>query len=157
MLEQYDFNQLCVQPSPGNWSLGQIYMHLIENTQWFLKQATIAASTNEHEMESLSPAAKEMFANNSFPDIVLEGPPENANTPQPETKEQLLTDLLKLKDEIGRVGKFISETRFRGKTNHPGLHYFTASEWFQFAEMHFRHHLRQKNRVETFLKTNGYS
>ena len=27
-----------------------------------------------------------------------------------------------------------------GKTKHPGLNYFTAKEWLQFAEMHLRHH-----------------
>ena len=35
-LEQYDFIQLCAKPSPDSWSLGQVYMHLIENTDWFL-------------------------------------------------------------------------------------------------------------------------
>ena len=151
-LEQYDFIRLCTNPSSNSWSIGQVYMHLIENTNWFIEQVKIAATTNDHEMEESSPAAKEMFFNNSFPDAVLEGPPDNANTPQPQSKEQLLSDLMKLKNEIRAAGILISGTTFKGKTKHPGLHYFSASEWFQFAEMHFRHHVRQKKRIDEFLK-----
>jgi hypothetical protein len=60
--------------------------------------------------------------------------------------------LIKLKTEITTIGILISTSQFRGKTKHPGLNYFNANEWFQFAEMHFRHHLRQKKRIEEFLK-----
>ncbi|HEV9036934.1 MAG TPA: hypothetical protein VGQ51_09945 [Puia sp.] len=38
-----------------------------------------------------------------------------------------------------------------GKTRHPGLHYFNSLEWLQFAEMHMRHHFRQKKRIDACL------
>ena len=38
-----------------------------------------------------------------------------------------------------------------GKTRHPGLLYFNAVEWLQFAEMHLRHHFRQKKRIDEQL------
>jgi hypothetical protein len=40
-----------------------------------------------------------------------------------------------------------------GKSRHPGLGYFNAGEWLRFIEMHMRHHLRQKERIDAFLKT----
>jgi hypothetical protein len=46
----------------------------------------------------------------------------------------------------------ITESPFGGKTKHPGLGYFSAHEWLQFADMHFRHHLRQKKRIDDFLE-----
>jgi hypothetical protein len=52
------------------------------------------------------------------------------------------------------VEKIISKTLFKGKTKHPGLNYFTAKEWLQFAGMHLRHHLKQKKRIDDFLKNN---
>jgi hypothetical protein len=39
----------------------------------------------------------------------------------------------------------------RGKAGHPGLGYFSAAEWLQFAEMHLRHHFRQKERLDVAL------
>lgn len=150
-LHRYDAIQLRIQPSENSWSIGQVYMHLVENTCWFLEQVKRCATTNDHESADASPEAKKMFDENSFPDELLEGPPENATTPQPVSKETLLNDLFRLKEEILAAQYLILNTRFKGKTKHPGLHYFSAAEWFKFAEMHFRHHIRQKKRIDAFL------
>jgi hypothetical protein len=155
-LAQYNFVQLCTKPSPGSWSLGQVYMHLLETTNYFIKQVIICSSTNNHAAEAATDAARIMFLHNSFPDKLLDGPPTNALTPQPANKEQLTRGLMNLKDEIRNVEMLISNSLFKGKTKHPGLGYFNAYEWLQFAEMHFRHHLRQKKRIEDFLKTGNY-
>lgn len=37
------------------------------------------------------------------------------------------------------------------KTKNPGFGYLNAQEWYQLAEMHFRHHIRQKNKLESFI------
>ena len=151
-LDHYSFDQLCMQPAPGSWSLGQVYMHLIDATGYFITQVNTCLSNNDNMTESASPAAIRMFSNNEFPDKILEGPPSNALTPQPVSKQQLLTGLLNLQDEITAISIRISESPSKGKTKHPGLHYFNAREWLQFAEMHFRHHVRQKQRIDDYLK-----
>ena len=66
-------------------------------------------------------------------------------------KKSCLNALLKLKDELNKAAALVSTRSGKGKTKHPGLHYFTAREWLQFADMHMRHHLRQKKRIEEFL------
>lgn len=151
-VEQYDFTQLCAKPSPTSWSLGQVCVHLIDNTNYFIEQIKICVSTNDYEMEEASPEGKAMFLNNDFPDEVLEGPPSNLDTQQPDNKEELMSCLMKLKEDIHDVEVLISKSPFKGKTKHPGLNYFNANEWLQFADMHFRHHFRQKKRIEMFLK-----
>jgi len=153
-LEQYDFVQLCTKPAPTSWSLGQLYLHLIGDTNFFVEQIRICVSNNEHSHEEASPNAKMMFLNNDFPNEALEGSPANAHIPQPDNKEQLMINLLMLKAKMNDAALLISESTFKGKTKHPGLNYFSANEWLQFAEMHFRHHLRQKKRIDAFLKAN---
>jgi hypothetical protein len=150
-LDQYNFDQLCAQPDPASWSIGQVYMHLVNETAFYLGQARVCLSTNDHATDEANANAQVMFGNNSFPDEVIEGPPSNANTPQPESKDQLKNGLLRLKNEAVQVGALIFSSTFRGKTKHPGLHYFSAAEWLQFADMHLRHHLRQKKRIDFFL------
>jgi hypothetical protein len=39
-----------------------------------------------------------------------------------------------------------------GKTAHPAFGFLDAFEWFQLIEIHFRHHLRLKNRLDKFLE-----
>ncbi|NUO00437.1 MAG: DinB family protein [Saprospiraceae bacterium] len=153
-LAQYDFDQLRTKPAQNSWSLGQVYMHLLENTGYFIEQVQICIANDDHTCEEALPAGKMMLLNQDFPDEALEGPPENADTPQPESMEQLLNSLIQLKEDARNAGVLMAESRFNGKTKHPGLGYFNASEWLQFAEMHLRHHLRQKKRIDEFLKTN---
>jgi DinB superfamily len=155
-LEQYQFAHLCAKPSQGSWSLGQVYMHLIADTNYYIDQIKICISTGENRNETASAAAAAMFLNNEFPDEVIEGAASNYGIPQPGTKEQLKLSLMNLKNEMNKVAGLISKSRFEGKTKHPGLNYFSAGEWLQFAEMHLRHHLRQKKRIDNFLKTKRF-
>jgi DinB superfamily len=151
-LDQYDFEKLSAKPAPGKWSIGQVYMHLISQTDYFIKQAKICASNNDHANEAGSSIAKQLFLRNDFPNELLEGPPSNDHNPQPDSKGQLLRDLIRIKDEFNQAVPVISKSLFKGKTKHPGLNYFNANEWLHCAEMHFRHHLRQKERIDEFIK-----
>lgn len=153
-LEHYSFNQLCTKPSPCHWSMGQMYMHLVNDTNYFVEQMKICVATNDNMNEKASANAKKMFLNNSFPDEIIEGAASNSLIPQPGNKEELESGLSYLKNEINEVEKIISKTLFKGKTKHPGLNYFTAKEWLQFAGMHLMHHLKQKKRIDDFLKNN---
>ena len=151
-LEQYTLAQLCIKPSPTRWSLGQLYRHLIDDARYYIGQIKICVASNQHSNEEASSAAKEMLRNNTFPDEVIMGAPSNAHIPQPENKGHLMNDLVSLKAEMEDAACLISDSPFCGKTKHPGFHYFSAKEWLQFADMHFRHHLRQKKRIDNFLK-----
>jgi len=150
-LERYNFEQLLAKPFLNGWSLGQVYMHIIHNTQHYIEQIRICVTGNSNFNEKASTAAQKMFRDNEFPNAMLEGPPSNADTPQPAAREQLIASLLEVKDEMNKAALQIAATSFKGKTKHPGLLYFTANEWLQFGEMHLRHHLRQKKRIDEAL------
>jgi len=99
----------------------------------------------------MSSEGKEMFLNNSFPDERLKGAPSNSRIPQPASKQELQKQFLDLRKDMNDKAVLIRDTAFYGKAKHPGLNYFTASDWLQFADMHMRHHLRQKTRIDEFL------
>jgi len=151
-LKWYNYAQLTTKPSPSRWSIGQVYMHLLDDTYYYIEQIQVCVANNDHASDHATPEGKIMLLNNDFPDEILEGSPSNAFMPQPESKEQLMSDLLNLKMSMNNAATLISESPFHGKTKHPGLDYFNANEWLQFAEMHLRHHLRQKKRIDTFLE-----
>lgn len=153
-LDTYTLRQLLAKPSPTSWSIGQVYMHLIENTDWYFEQIKTCATCNDHRNEEASEDGKKMLLQNEFPDIQLEGPPDNDFTPQPKSKKSIYKELIRQKQELEALDKLIRTSPFKGKTKHPGLNYFNANEWFQFGDMHLRHHLRQKKRIDEFLKLN---
>jgi GNAT superfamily N-acetyltransferase len=147
----YPMDQLRMKPSVTSWSLGQVYMHLVDDTNWYIEQIRICVLSNDHADGEKSPFAENLFRKNDFPDESLAGSPDNLLMPQPESKAELLKNLLTLKTNMNEAVGLISTSPFHGKTKHPGFNYFSAKEWLQFAEMHFRHHLRQKRRIDDFL------
>lgn len=151
-LDHYTLDQLHRKPTVDSWSLGQVYMHLVDDTNWYMDQIRICLSQNEHTGGEKSPFAQSIFRNNDFPDEALVGAPDNALMPQPESKERLLSELLKIEKDMSELVTLTSTRQPQGKSKHPGFNYFSANEWLQFAEMHFRHHLRQKSRIDHFLK-----
>lgn len=150
-LDRYDLKTLYTKPSPQSWSLGQVYSHIINDTTFYIGQIKICAATDEYAHDEMSPDGKTMLLKNDFPDEMLEGPSTNSVIPQPESKEQLIADLLKLKADMNAAFLLMSKSLLKGKTKHPALHYFSAEDWLQFAEMHLRHHFRQKKRIDDFL------
>lgn len=152
-LDSYDLMQLCSKPSPNSWSMGQLYRHLIADTGYYIEQIQLCLQTNEHATEKAVPFAESLLLNNGFPDQQIEGDPSHASIPQPTDKAQLRTDLQKLREDLFVLKGAIVISNSTGKTKHPGLGYFNAAEWHQFADMHFRHHLKQKKRIDHFLKT----
>lgn len=151
-LEKYNFRQLSRKANPKTWSLGQLYLHLVDSTNYFFEQTAICLSTNDNNDKEMYESAKKMFQNGEFPDITIEGPPSNADTPNPTSKEEITNSLFKLKRQIEIFEIQLVNNICSGKTKHPGQNYFTAIEWYNYAEMHFRHHLRQKKRIDNFLE-----
>ncbi|MFT3936350.1 MAG: DinB family protein [Chitinophagaceae bacterium] len=149
-LNQYSYEQICTQPLVDSWSLGQVCMHLLGDTEFYIEQALICSHNNDNANESATAAGQTMLDNNSFPNEKLQNP-ANAFMPQPASKEQLIKDMLQLKAALTNASELASQTSCKGKTKHPGLGYFNAAEWIQFADMHFRHHLRQKKKIEDLL------
>jgi len=150
-LEHYTVEQLHRAPRAGSWSLGQVYVHIINDTGWFVEQMEAALSTRIDGDKAMHPDARRMFENNGFPDARIEGPATNTFILQPAGSAELATQLSAIKTAVHRLFGGLGPEVSGGKTRHPGLGYFSAVEWLQFAEMHMRHHLRQKQRIDAVL------
>ena len=155
-LDEYSFKQLLFKNSNNQWSLGQLFVHLIESTNFFLQNIKGCLISHENLNEELSLAAKNIFKNNQLPDIEIKGPESNNFIPQPENPHFIKTGLLNLKNEFSKIKKVMLLSNISGKRKHPGLGYFNAEEWFQFAEIHLRHHFHQKNKLDSLLNKSGY-
>ena len=151
-LKDYDNRSLLIKPAIDSWSIGQVYMHLIDETIFFLSQARACLSTNKNAEETASAEGLQMLSNNSFPDELIDSPPSNQFLQQPTSREQILTGLEQIRVHIDEVQLLLKQSTFRGKSKHPGLQYLDAHQWCQFAEMHLRHHFKQKQRIDEYLR-----
>jgi DinB superfamily len=150
-LETCHFDTLLLKPSGTGWSLGQLYTHLIEDTRFYMTQIDSCISNNDHAAAQALPMAQKLLQENAFPDILIEGAADNALIPQPTDKAILSKDLLQVKEDMNALAQKMAISPFNGKSLHPGFQYLGAEEWLQLADMHFRHHLRQKKRLDDWL------
>jgi hypothetical protein len=153
-LQHYSINKLLIKPDTASWSMGQLYMHVIEETNWYFEQIGLCFDSKEHLIQTMKESAKSIFQNDSFPDDIIKGDPfisDNVN--QPTDWQTLQVDFHKLKKDANEIWLEIEKAAIPGKAEHPGLGFLGPLEWFQYAEMHMRHHAKQKGRINNFLET----
>lgn len=149
-LEKYSTEQFRIKPSAEEWSLGQMYNHLISATRMQLD--AIAKCRNEvpSATNKKTDMGEKVYMMGAFPDIKIKLPDHPGYTPEnPANKEDVQKQLLELITIIKKIESTIPTIPSDCKVAHPGLGYLNAAEWFQLISMHFAHHLRQKERLET--------
>lgn len=157
-LAPYDIEQLQLQPAPDQWSLGQMYNHLIQSAQYMhlanidtcIQRQQAAEQVNEPSFKTY--AGEAILDLGSFPPIRVQVPPSPTYTPiQPADKAELLSGLEQVRLRMRTVEPLLATVNPQYTVNHPRFGALNAQEWFAIIEMHYRHHWLQKNRLDQFL------
>ncbi|AHA09614.1 MULTISPECIES: DinB family protein [Bacillus] len=149
-LEKYSIEQFRMKPSSEEWSLGQMYNHLIASTYMQLDAITKCKGETPSVTNKKTDMGEKVYKLGAFPDIQIKVPNHPGYTPEnPINKEEVQERFLKLITVVKDIEPTITSIRSACKVEHPGLGYLNAAEWFQLISMHFAHHLRQKERLET--------
>jgi hypothetical protein len=153
-LEKYSDEQFLMNPSPESWSIGQVYEHLVMGAlNYHVKQIEQCLLSDANQIEKKTFPGILMFSLHSFPPVRIKVPPSPLYTPkQPESKTRIQAGMRLLQKKLQDLSREIEHAVHFGKTKHPVLGYLGAKEWYQLIVMHFRHHLRQKKRIDVFLK-----
>lgn len=151
LLDQYSFEQLTRKYQTNKWSLGQVFMHLIESSNFFLHNANHCLESMQNANEPLSESANNLFLKNELPNIDIEGPASNQATPQPKSIDAIREELTKTKALAISTMLRLQAGEQSGKIKHPGLGYFNATDWFRFTDIHLRHHMDQLPKIKAQL------
>jgi hypothetical protein len=154
-LDRYTKEDFARTPGEGQWTIGQVYAHLMLGaTMFMLPNAEKCLQKVKTQNGSKNLNGKIIFLLGGFPPIRVKVPEALAQfpTPQPESPEVVKAGLEALLVQLGQVkDKMNANFDPNHKRKHPVLGMLNALEWFQNVEMHFRHHLRQKKRLDKFL------
>jgi hypothetical protein len=155
-LNLFSIEQLKRQPSENEWSLGQMYIHLIQTAQRMqigniekcrsqIVDASSAAGVK-------TGAGEAVFTLGSFPPDRIQVPPSPQYTPeQPVSKEQIIDGLHAVLQKMKEIAPLVEAISPAHTTQHPRLGVLNAKEWFALVEMHYRHHLLQLGRLKAFI------
>jgi hypothetical protein len=150
-IDGYTLEQLLMKPSPGQWSVGQVYIHLCMSAKgFFFKKAEQCLNKDGAEQgKSKNWKGHLVFLMGKMPTVRVKMPDKVAVEPnQPQSKEQLLTKLNEIKQLSASYIARIPGADPSYKAKHPIFNYLNAAEWIALCNMHFRHHEDQKKRIK---------
>ncbi len=157
-LEGLRLEQLTYKPSETVWSIGQMYMHLIQSAIYMqLRNLEACRTANNANIGGGEKNAQgvAVFSQGSFPPIKIQVPPSKEYTPQqPESKEQLVNGIRQVIQQMREIEPTIASIPADSTTLHPAFGALNATEWFALVEMHYRHHLRQLAELKEILAEN---
>ncbi|RWS42040.1 DinB family protein [Bacillus mycoides] len=148
-LEKYSLEQFRTKPSAEEWSLGQMYNHLIASTYMQLDAIAKCKTETPSVTSTKTDMGEKIYKLGAFPDIQIKVPGHPGYTPEnPANKEDVQKQFLELITIVKNTEPTLHSIASDCKVEHPGFGYLNAAEWFQLISMHFAHHLRQKERLE---------
>ena len=155
-LQTYNDIEFQLKPSEDDWSLSQVYDHIIQVTFKCLDNALLCSEEKGEKGHSgFGPALFSWMG--AFPPLKLkvkkipQGMEHIYNPKQIERStaiEGLNKALKKMQEALPAIEKASKDQRIK----HWAGGWFNASQWYHSAEMHIKHHFRQKKRLEQFIK-----
>ena len=154
-LDYYGKNQFKKKLTDKSWSIGQIYDHLLIYSQEIhiknIQECLSNKDLNVNEGKTIKGFFFFLFGG-YLPFKYKSNP--YLEPQQPLSTEKVKDDFYRFLKLIYKVAKDIDYKKPSSKVKHPTLGYLTAYEWFCLIEMHFKHHLIQKGKIDKDVRSN---
>lgn len=150
-LEGYTDESLMQLTEASDWTMGQVYDHLIMTSYNLSCDWIPACLATYEETGHLTKTAigTTFFLVGRFPPIRAKfvGPAPA----QPQSKAEIETRFDELLPAVRDARDLLNTATQSGKKKHFALGHLDGWEWYRFITMHFRHHRRQKKRIDELL------
>jgi len=152
---KYSGQEFAQSPGADEWSLAQVYHHIATVTDQCLAYALQCAEGKaKNKPVAIGPAIFSMMG--SFPPVKIKvkkipGGVKHIYMPQNITKEQAVKGLEESIEKMEKARPAIQKASKSQRIEHWAGGWFNAAQWYHSAEMHIRHHLRQKKRIDKVL------
>ncbi|HEY8402848.1 MAG TPA: DinB family protein [Cytophagaceae bacterium] len=156
-LDYYGESQFKKITPASAWSIGQVYDHLINGTYsfHFKEIRNCLERKNGQPTGDKKLKGKLLFLWKSFPRVKIIGVNDTDYQPgQPDSPIKMKDELYRFIKQMHKLSQELDQTKdLDYKTMHPSLGMLTALEWYKLIEMHFRHHIRQKKRIDAVVRS----
>ncbi|MFD0695303.1 DinB family protein [Paenibacillus sp. GCM10027628] len=154
-LDRYSIEQLRFKCKENVWSVGQMYIHVIEVAKEYIGHIETCTKATHEELEGKTEDGTKALAEKEWPNIrvQLEEPP-NA-TCNPESKDEIIVGLEQVLEKLAYWAGCVDEANPACKVRHGWFGWLNARDWFEMVGMHSRHHLRQKAKLDEKLAEAG--
>lgn len=150
-INRLEWKDVIAKPNENEWSIGQVGIHLWMSAKgFFFKNAEKCLNRDGVERgKGKKLGAHLIFTFGMMPPVRYEMPKQVAVIPkQPESRELLEAKLLEIKKMASEYIARIPQSDPELKIRHPFLGWLNTAEWISLCNIHFRHHVRQRNRIK---------
>ncbi|MCP1186044.1 DinB family protein [Paenibacillus sp. 1781tsa1] len=156
-LRKLDMDSLHRKQSEEEWSIGQMYVHLIQSALFLqlhnIEQCLSSEDSTLNSGEEKTELGRQVFELGQFPPVPVKVPASPQYTPQPpESKDSLIDGLHMVVERMRSTEPLLHQALVNNKIRHPRLGALNAQEWFLLIEMHYRHHFLQLDRLISNLE-----
>lgn len=136
-----------------DWSIGQMYVHLIQSAFMHLhnvEQCLAGSESTFNPTKEKTEQGKIVFKLEQFPAVRIKVSASPNYTPQPpESMEHLVEGLHSVVERMRNTESVLLQVPVSNKILHPAFGALNAQEWFMLIEMHYRHHFLQLDRLKS--------
>lgn len=151
-LNNYSLEQLRHISAKGVWSIGQMYDHIIVVAHEYLDNLEACAALDKEQPLGKTEAGKRLIQDGGFPPVKIRLPDEmNAPPNNSNSREELICRMEELIKRLEHWEEKVQLVNPNYKVKHGGFGWLNAMEWYALVEMHSRHHLRQKEELESYI------
>ncbi|AZN40970.1 DinB family protein [Paenibacillus albus] len=156
-LDGYSIDQLRFKSEEHVWSVGQMYIHVIEVAKEYIGHVEACSTAIHEEPQGKTVDGTKALAEKEWPNVrvKLDEPP-NA-TVNPNGKDEIIAGLGLVREKLAYWSERVVEANPACKVRHGWFGWLNAHEWFDMVDMHSRHHLRQKAVLDKRLAEAGIS
>lgn len=156
-LKNYPEEKFQYKNDEETWSLGQMYQHMYTASTFFMYSASNCLRQRKGSTEGeKTPAGIGLYQRNGFPDIEIKQPKAwTKGAPEAKSKEETTQQWQELLPKLKELAEAVLKDDGNYKNMHVIFGMLNASEWYQQIEMHCRHHLKQKKKLEGFANVTG--
>ncbi|WP_342543834.1 DinB family protein [Lysinibacillus sp. FSL K6-4013] len=152
-LTKLNMDKLHRKQSEEDWSIGQMYVHLIQSAFMHLHNVEQCLGGSESTLnpeKEKTEQGKFVFKLEQFPAVRINVPASPNYTPQPpESMEHLVEGLHSVVERMRNTESVLLQVPVSNKILHPAFGALNAKEWFMLIEMHYRHHFLQLYRLKS--------
>ncbi|WP_214769895.1 DinB family protein [Exiguobacterium sp. s39] len=150
-LDHYQPDSLIHHLDHDTWSISQMYDHLIVVSHEYLDEVE-SCQFAPVTTSGKSPFGERLFAASAFPATPIRLP-DAMNAPPDETAhvDRLRTRWLQLIDRHTALASIAESAPADQKTQHGGMGWLNATEWYALVTYHLAHHRHQKRRLDAAL------
>lgn len=140
-------------PPDGGWSYAEVFSHIfssniicIQAIEKCIKGSAISSG------ESLSFPVKLVFFFKRFPPGKFKVPDRLKEQVKKISKEEAHELITKFKDELSQITPRVGSADPDQKLKHPRLGLLNAVKWYEFIDIHTRHHKKQLDRIAKTIR-----